>query len=292
MSSSTMRPTFADIRRGCTTRTRLAGAEENLLRCRAVIAELEPHVQRLRAQADRAERAQVLRAELAALAGRWLRHALAGAQDRPRPGPARGIARQKSEQQDAELADLERLARDAEAVSTAAENTVAGLEPRLAAARDEVAKVGRELARAEERLSGADDAEARLLAELERQREREAALSPVNVNRCSLSARPPVPHSVRPSRQSWRRRTPDRVRRGRCAPSRRRSSPLHGAGSVHARRRVWSAAAALEEARGRIERMERRHARLGEDIERSRAIGAFCPRPPSAPPLLRPPPLP
>src|SRR4029079_6519022 len=75
--------TAADIRRHQTrlheTRNRLAGTEENLLRCRAVIAELEPHVPRLRAQAERAERAKILRDELAKLAGRWLRHALAGA---------------------------------------------------------------------------------------------------------------------------------------------------------------------------------------------------------------------
>src|SRR5919112_2888562 len=73
----------ADIRRHQTrlheTRNRLAGTQENLLRCRAVIAELEPHVTRLRAQAERAQRAQVLREELAGLAGRWLRYALAGA---------------------------------------------------------------------------------------------------------------------------------------------------------------------------------------------------------------------
>src|SRR4051812_38764673 len=70
----------ADIRRHQArvheTRSRLAGTEENLLRCRAVVAELEPHVTRLRAQAERAERARVCRDELAVLAGRWFRHTL------------------------------------------------------------------------------------------------------------------------------------------------------------------------------------------------------------------------
>ncbi|MDP8921267.1 MAG: AAA family ATPase, partial [Chloroflexota bacterium] len=73
----------ADIRRHqarlAETRTRLAQTEENLLRCRAVIAELEPHVARLRAQAERAERYQALRAELSTVAASWFRHALAGA---------------------------------------------------------------------------------------------------------------------------------------------------------------------------------------------------------------------
>src|SRR4051794_21860167 len=172
----------ADIRRHQTrlheTRNRLAGTEENLLRCRAVIAELEPHVTRLRAQAERAQRAHVLREELAGLAGRWLRHALAGARAELAKAQAEAAeARRRAERQDAEVADLEGLARRADQESTTAEATLAEIEPRLSAARDETARVARELARAEERLAGADEAEARLLSDLERQREREASLT-------------------------------------------------------------------------------------------------------------------
>src|SRR4051794_34787425 len=171
----------ADIRRHQTrlheTRNRLAGTEENLLRCRAVIAELEPHVSRLRAQAERAQRAQVLREELAGLAGRWLRHALAGARSELAKARADAAqARERAEKQDAEVSDLEALARRADQEATAAETAVSDLEPKLSAARDETARIARELARAEERLAGADEAEARLLTDLEAQREREAAL--------------------------------------------------------------------------------------------------------------------
>jgi len=261
----------ADIRRHQTrlheTRTRLAGTEENLLRCRAVIAELEPHVQRLRAQADRAERAQVLRTELAGLAGRWLRHALAGARSElARAQREAATTRQQSERQETELADLERLARDAEAAASAAETTVLGLEPQLSAARDEVARIGRELARAEERLSGADDAEARLLSDLERQREREAALA--GERETLLAQREAARAALREAEQAVTaaadadRADEEEARRtdGELAAARRRLSAADG--------ELRSASGSLDEARGRIERLERRQARLGEDIER------------------------
>ena len=261
----------ADIRRHQArlheTRTRLSGTEENLLRCRAVIAELEPHVTRLRAQAERAERAKILRDELARLAGRWLRHALAGARTELAKARAdAAAARQQAERQEAQVADLERLARDADQSAAQAETTVSELEPRLAAAREDVARIGRELARAEERLAGADDAETRLLAELERQREREAALTTertalVDQLTAARAALVEAEQAVQAAAAADRA-DDEEARRADAdlSAARRRLGALDG--------ELRSASGGLDEARGRVERLERRQLRLGEDLER------------------------
>jgi chromosome segregation protein len=261
----------ADIRRHQArlheTRNRLSATEENLLRCRAVIAELEPHVTRLRAQAERAERARVLREELARLAGRWLRHALAGARsDLARAKGEAAAARQQAERQEAEVADLERLARAADHAATQAEARVSELEPRLAAAREEVSRIERELARAEERLAGADDAERRLLAELQRQREREAALTSertalLSQQAAAYAALAEAEQAVRSAADADR--ADDETARktdADVAAARRRLAALDG--------ELRNASGALDEARGRVERLERRQVRLGEDLER------------------------
>src|SRR5207253_9739067 len=58
----------ADIRRHQLrlndTRSKLTSTEANLVRVQDVLAELTPHVRRLKVQADRAERAETFRAEL------------------------------------------------------------------------------------------------------------------------------------------------------------------------------------------------------------------------------------
>jgi chromosome segregation protein len=261
----------ADIRRHQTrlheTRNRLAGTEENLLRCRAVIAELEPHVARLRTQAERAERAQALRVELGSLAGRWLRHALANA--RAELSCARSeaeAARKLADRQECELSELESLARQADRGATEAEATVAEIEPRLTAAREEAARIGQELARAEERLAGADEAERRLLAEVGRQQDREAALT---AERAALqqqldAARLALSEAEQAARVATEtdRADDEEARRAEAEVSaaRRRQSSL----DAEAR----SALAAAEDVRGRVERLERRRERLAEELER------------------------
>jgi chromosome segregation protein len=261
----------ADIRRHQTrlheTRNRLSGTEENLLRCRAVIAELEPHVTRLRAQAERAERARILREELAGLAGRWLRHALAGARSElARAQTEAEAARRQAELQESELTDLEALARMADHATGAAETTVSELEPRLAAAREEAARIARDLARAEERLAGADETETRLLAELKRQREREAALT---AERAALEGQLEVARgaldeaerAVLASAEAGRAEEEQARQAERdLATARQRVNALDGG--------LRGATSALEEAHGRIDRLERRKVRLGEDLER------------------------
>ncbi|MFN8637699.1 MAG: chromosome segregation protein SMC [Chloroflexota bacterium] len=260
----------ADIRRHQTrlheTRTRLAGTEENLLRCRAVIAELEPHVARLRVQAQRAERAQVLREELGGLAGRWLRHALAGARVELQKARADAeAARQQAERQETELSDLETLAREADRAATQADATVSELEPRLATARDEAAQIGRELARAEERLAGAGEAETRLQAELARQRERMDGLA---AERASLAAQRDAllaaSHDAERAVLAGARASEADEQEAKrveaaVAAARQQLSALDG--------ELRNATGAVDEGRGRIERLERRQARLAQDVE-------------------------
>src|SRR2546425_8496239 len=73
----------ADIRRHQLrlndTRSKLASTQANLVRVQDVLAELTPHVRRLKTQADRAERAEQFRAELHGLLLRAFRWRLARA---------------------------------------------------------------------------------------------------------------------------------------------------------------------------------------------------------------------
>ncbi|MFN0074813.1 MAG: hypothetical protein ACKVVP_25315, partial [Chloroflexota bacterium] len=64
------------------TRNRLATTEENLTRCRDVLAELEPQVRRMRSHADRAARARELRQELHRTSQLLYRHQYQAARER------------------------------------------------------------------------------------------------------------------------------------------------------------------------------------------------------------------
>ena len=216
----------ADIRRHQTrlheTRTRLAGTEENLLRCRAVIAELEPHVTRLRAQAERAERAQVLRAELGD-AGRPLAapRARRGAGSSwvgraPRPPPRA----QQAERQEAELADLEALARQADQVGDRRrgdrrrDRAAAGRRARRGGADRARSGAGRGAAGRRRRgrgpPAGRGGAPARARGRPDGRADR----------RFSSSSKPRVPRSARPSRPPRPRPRPAAPRTRRPAESR------------------------------------------------------------------------
>ena len=83
----------ADIRRHQLklndTRSKLAGTEANLVRVQDVLAELAPHVRRLKGQADRAARVETSRAELHELLVRWFRARLSRANTERRSRRAR-----------------------------------------------------------------------------------------------------------------------------------------------------------------------------------------------------------
>ncbi|MCC6175362.1 MAG: AAA family ATPase [Chloroflexi bacterium] len=261
----------ADIRRHqarlTETRSRLAATDENLLRCRAVIAELEPHVVRLRQQAERAERARTLREELTALAGRWFRHALAGARtDLERARHEADAARHDAEQRDAYLAALEADLRGAQAAERTADAEVGGLEPHLVTAQADVARLAQQAARLEERLESADEIEARLEAELGARRDRATTVAEERASleqrRATAQAELSEVERAAPPDGAAERESEERVRtlEAEVNSLRRRLAGLEA--------EVRGATSAISEGRSRIERLERRRARLGEDVER------------------------
>jgi chromosome segregation protein len=120
----------ADIRRHQLrlndTRSKLASTETNLVRVQDVLAELTPHVRRLKTQADRAERAETFRAELHDLLLRSYRARL-----------IRAHAEQR--QADDDLLAATTAAQHAEGASLAGEQALKAIDDRLAALDDRLA---------------------------------------------------------------------------------------------------------------------------------------------------------
>ncbi|MBI4494234.1 MAG: AAA family ATPase, partial [Chloroflexi bacterium] len=148
----------ADIRRHqlklAETRSRLESTEQNLTRCQDVMAELEPHLRRLRGQAERAERARRLRGELAGLATAWYRRRLGEArQALERAEAAYQAAEAERQRLEAALAEHEAAQQELDAVAEATERRLRELRPRVEALRAEHEAVQREAAVAEERLA-------------------------------------------------------------------------------------------------------------------------------------------
>ncbi len=114
----------ADIRRHQLrlndTRSKLTATEGNLVRVQDVLAELTPHVRRLKTQADRAERAEAFRTELHDLLLRSYRARLIRAHAERR-------------QADEDLLTATTAAQQAEAESLAGEQGLKALDERLAA---------------------------------------------------------------------------------------------------------------------------------------------------------------
>lgn len=114
----------ADIRRHQLrlndTRNKLTATEANLTRVQDVLAELTPHVKRLKSQADRAQRAETFRSELHDLLVRYFRIRLLRAQDQ----------RARAE---AELVSATTAAEAAESASVASEEALKAIDGRVAA---------------------------------------------------------------------------------------------------------------------------------------------------------------
>jgi chromosome segregation protein len=113
----------ADIRRHqlrlTETRSKLTSTQANLVRVQDILAELTPHVRRLKAQAERSERAEHFRAELRGLLLRSFRWRL---------------SRARAEQREAEAESLDATTQTqhAEAESLAGEQTLRAIDERLA----------------------------------------------------------------------------------------------------------------------------------------------------------------
>jgi len=171
----------ADIRRHhaklAETRSKLAATEESLLRCRAVIAELEPLVKRLRTQAERAERYRACRDELEALAAHWFRHALGTARaELVQARAAAADARAEVDRLEAALAEVEGSAADADGTARLAEDELGSREPELLTLQGERSELVGHLAAANERQRGAAAAQEVLRRELAALHERASAL--------------------------------------------------------------------------------------------------------------------
>jgi chromosome segregation protein len=149
----------ADIRRHQLrlndTRSKLASTQANLVRVQDVLAELTPHVRRLKTQADRAERAEAFRSELHNLLLKTFRWRLARAHAERREADEElqkaTIAAQRAESESlageqALHAVDERLAR--------LEERFAELRPRAEAFREQMRVAERSLAVVRERAAG------------------------------------------------------------------------------------------------------------------------------------------
>jgi chromosome segregation protein len=113
----------ADIRRHqlrlTETRSKLASTQANLVRVQDILAELTPHVRRLKTQAERSARAEQFRAELRTLLLRSFRWRLSH-------------ARADQRRAESESAEAMRLAQQAEAETLAGEQGLRAVDERLA----------------------------------------------------------------------------------------------------------------------------------------------------------------
>ena len=148
----------ADIRRHqlrlTETRSKLASTQANLVRVQDILAELTPHVRRLKTQAERSERAEHFRAELHNLLLRTFRWRLARARADQRQAEADSLEATSQAQQ----AEAESLA--GEQALHAVDERLAGLEdrfselrPRAEAFREQLRVAERSLAVVRERLA-------------------------------------------------------------------------------------------------------------------------------------------
>lgn len=163
----------ADIRRHQIrlneTRSRLGTTETNLTRVQDVIAELAPHVKRLRNQADRAARADNYRAELHNLLLTWFRLRLRQAtQERDAAERQLHDATAAADRAEAETLAAENALTQLDAALAALDEQLAVLRPRVTSYREQAAATERALAVTRERAAGRDERRATTEAEVER----------------------------------------------------------------------------------------------------------------------------
>jgi len=170
----------ADIRRHQLrlneTRSKLAATEANLTRVQDVVAELAPHVRRLKTQADRAARADTMRVELHDVLVRFFRArlALALVEQHTSDDQLRS-ANQAVERAESETFDAQTALNQLDAALATFDDQLATLRPRVESYREQAAASERALAVARERAAGIEERRAtaqsdvgRLSAQLQR----------------------------------------------------------------------------------------------------------------------------
>ncbi len=163
----------ADIRRHQLrlneTRSKLAATEANLVRVQDVLAELTPHVRRLKGQADRAERAETFRTELHELLVRFFRVRLARAHaDRQRASEELVKATVAAQLAEADSLVGEEALRGVDERIAELDERSAMLRPRAEGSREQTSLAERGLAVARERIAGLSEQHAALTVDLER----------------------------------------------------------------------------------------------------------------------------
>ena len=163
----------ADIRRHQLrlndTRSKLASTQANLVRVQDVLAELTPHVKRLKTQADRAARAEAFRSELHNLLLKTFRWRLARAHAERREADEE-LQRATGAAQHAEAESLagEQALHAVDERLAALEERFAELRPRAEAFREQIRVAERSLAVVRERAAGLADQRASAEAEVVR----------------------------------------------------------------------------------------------------------------------------
>ena len=163
----------ADIRRHqlrlMETRSKLSSTQANLVRVQDILAELTPHVRRLKAQADRAEKAEHFRTELHDLLRRSFRWRLARLRAAQREAEHESLLA-AAEAQQAEAATLagEQGLHAVDASMAGLEERFSELRPRAEAFREQLRAAERGLAVVRERVTGLSEQRASAQAELVR----------------------------------------------------------------------------------------------------------------------------
>jgi chromosome segregation protein len=148
----------ADIRRHqlrlTETRSKLASTQANLVRVQDILAELTPHVRRLKTQAERSERAEQFRTELRSLLLRSFRWRLAHARADQRQAEAESLeATRLAQQAEGETVAGEQALRVVDERLAGLEERFSGLRPRAEAYREQLRVAERGLAVVRERLA-------------------------------------------------------------------------------------------------------------------------------------------
>ncbi len=238
------------------TRNRLTATEDNLARVQDVLAELGPHVRRLKTQADRARRAESVRAELRRLQLTAFRIRLAQAR-RARAAAEQSYLAAARELEQAQVAthQIEAQARVSEQAQDELESRLATLRPRAEAFREQARTSERSLAVASERSAALVALRTTLAAELVRLAQRVEEL------RAEVAA-----HA-----DGERRGEADTPEQSSAIASQRAQLQTLRQGLASATQELEAARAAAEAAERRIQRLEEQ---IAGDEERRRQLDA------------------
>ncbi|HEY1296582.1 MAG TPA: AAA family ATPase, partial [Chloroflexota bacterium] len=185
----------ADIRRHqlrlTETRSKMASTQANLVRVQDILAELTPHVRRLKTQAERSARAEHFRTELHGLLLRSFRWRLARARTDQRQAEAESVeATARAQQAEAESLAGEQSLHEVDARLASLEDRFSELRPRADVLREQLRNAERGLAVVRERLAAMGEQRSTAEAELVRLR---AALERLATDEQAASVASTVP---------------------------------------------------------------------------------------------------